>query len=69
MEKGLLWIGRAAGTAGAFMTVVAFALRASGQYTVAGVQIGTLLLAGTAAMVMGCFFLLAVLTGDSKSGQ
>ena len=67
MEKRLLWIGRATGAAGALLTVLAMAVRASGQYFLGGFQLGTLLLAGMAAMIFGCLCLLAVLTGASRN--
>jgi len=54
MEMLLLWIGRLAGVAGALIALAAVVARGSGQYVVAGLQVGTLLQAGIAAMVLGC---------------
>jgi hypothetical protein len=54
MEMLLLWIGRLAGVAGALVALAAVLARGSGQYVVAGLQVGTLLQAGIAAMVLGC---------------
>ncbi len=68
MEKRLVWIGRAAGAAGALLTVIAVAVRASGQYVLGSIQLTTLLQAGIAGMVLGCLCLLAVLTRDPNKG-
>ena len=54
MESLLLWIGRLAGGAGVLIALAAVIARAGGQYVVGGLQVGTLLLAGIAAMVAGC---------------
>lgn len=58
----LVKLGRIAGVAGAVLCAVGAAVRLSGAYWIAGYQAGTLLLAGTAAMIFGCFCLLVVLT-------
>jgi hypothetical protein len=62
METLLLWIGRLAGLVGVLVCAVAVAVRLSGAYWLAGFQAGTLLLAGMAAMLMGCLSLLMLLT-------
>ncbi|MGN2391965.1 hypothetical protein [Pelomicrobium sp. G1] len=62
METLLLWVGRLAGLAGVLVCAVAVAVRLSGAYWLAGFQAGTLLLAGMAAMLMGCLSLLMLLT-------
>jgi len=49
----LLWIGRLAGGAGAVLAVAAFTARATSTWLVANVQVGTMLQAGTALMVLG----------------
>ena len=54
MQMLLLWIGRLAGVAGVLIALVAVLARGSGKYVVAGLQVGTLLQAGIAAMVLGC---------------
>ena len=54
MESLLLWIGRIAGLAGVLIALAAVLSRGSGQYVVVGLQVGTLLQAGIAAMVLGC---------------
>lgn len=63
----LLTIGRLAGVAGLLLCIVAFGVRLTGVYFLGGFQLGTLLLAGIAAMIAGCFCLLLVLTAGSKS--
>lgn len=59
----LLKLGLVAGIFGLLLTLASFIFRLAGTYWVAGFQVGTLLQAGIAATVSGCFFLLAVLTG------
>lgn len=62
MRELLIWIGRVAGVAGAAVCAVAVVTRLVGAYWLAGFQVGTLLLAGVAAMVLGCLGYLAALT-------
>jgi hypothetical protein len=62
MDNAVLWIGRLGGLVGVFVSVVAVATRMTGSYWLGGFQVGTLFLAGIAAMVFGCFCFLAVLT-------
>lgn len=59
MNKLLLTAGRVAGFGGIFLCLVAVGTRLSGNYFLGGFQLATLLQAGVAAMVAGCFFLLA----------
>jgi hypothetical protein len=66
MNDLLLWLGRVAGAAGLVVCAVAGLLRLSGAYWVSGFQVGTLLLAGTASLVAGCFFLLLIATRRSR---
>ena len=54
METLLRWVGRLGGAAGVVLCAVAVLMRLRGVYNVAGFQIGTLLLAGIAAMMVGC---------------
>jgi hypothetical protein len=61
MEKLLLWVGRLAGLAGVSVVLVAVFARGRGSYLVAGLQVGTLLQAGIAAMVVACLAYLAYL--------
>lgn len=58
----LLWLGRIAGGAGALLFMVSVVFRLRGEYWVGGFQAGTMLQAGTAAMIFGCFCLLVLLT-------
>lgn len=66
MESLLLWMGRIAGVAGLALSAWAAYSRVVGAYYAAGFQVGTLLLAGMTAMLVGCFCLLLVLTGRSR---
>ncbi|HKU86301.1 MAG TPA: hypothetical protein VJV77_08170 [Casimicrobiaceae bacterium] len=58
MNDILLWAGRLAGVIGIVTCALALFVRVSGSYTMAGFEVGTLFLGGTAAMVTGCFCLL-----------
>lgn len=49
----LIWIGRIAGLTGAALLACAVLARATGVWHVGNMQIGTLLSAGVAAMVLG----------------
>lgn len=69
MNNLLLWAGRAAGVAGLLVCLVAFGVRLSGQYFLGGFQLGTLLQAGTSAMIAGCFCLLAGMTTGSRANR
>ena len=66
MEILLLWAGRLAGLAGVLICGWAAFHRLSGDFFASGFQVGTLLLAGMAAMVLGCFCFLLVLTGRPR---
>ncbi len=66
MANLLLWLGRVAGVVGITVCVVAAGARLSGQYILAGFELGTLFQAGTSAMIAGCFCLLSVMTIRSK---
>lgn len=57
-----LYLGRLSGFAGALLCLLSILLRLGGTYWLAGFQVGTLLSAGTALMVFGCFNLLLYLT-------
>jgi hypothetical protein len=57
-----LLLGRLAGVVGFLLIAVAAVARLAGGYWLAGFQVGTLMFAGTAALVAGCFALLLVLT-------
>ena len=53
MNDLLIWMGRIAGLVGLAAVGCAVLLRASGVWHLGGVQIGTLMNAGVAAMVLG----------------
>jgi hypothetical protein len=55
MNSLLLWVGRIAGVLGLGAMVCAVALRLSGIWYVGGLQTGTLMNAGVAAMVVGAW--------------
>jgi len=61
VEKLLLWIGRLGGIAGVILCAMAVLARMRSVYNVAGFQVGTLLLAGVAVMLVGCLGYLAAL--------
>ena len=61
METLLRWVGRLGGAAGVVLCAVAVLMRLRGVYNFAGFQIGTLLLAGIAAMLVGCLGYLAAI--------
>jgi hypothetical protein len=57
----LHWVARIAGAIGVVASAIAFLSRLGGVWTVGGIQVGTLLQAGIAAMVLGCLAYVAVL--------
>ena len=57
----LIWAARIAGVAGVVAMVIAFAGRLSGSYWLAGFQVGTVLQAAMAAMLVACLAYLAAL--------
>ena len=61
MRSLLLWVGRLGGSLGVLLCAASVLLRLRGVFTVAGFQIGTLLLAGVAVMLVGCLGYLSVL--------
>jgi hypothetical protein len=66
MEAILLAVGWLAGALGVLLTIAAAGMRLAGHYWLAGFSTGTVLLAGIAAMLIGCLGFLAVLA--SRSG-
>jgi len=61
VENLLRWVGRLGGAAGVVLCAVAVVARLRGVYTFASFQVGTLLLAGIAAMLVGCLGYLAAI--------
>lgn len=68
MKELLLWLGRVAGLGGLLLCLVALGSRFSGSHWVAGFQVGTVLQAGTAAMVFGGLCFLAWLVENARRG-
>jgi hypothetical protein len=62
----LLKLGWLAGAGGALLCLGGVGARLAGAFWIGGFQTGTLLQAGTAAMVFGCFCLLVVLTQRAR---
>lgn len=69
MESLLLWVGRLAGLSGVLLTVIAIGSRAAGDYFPGGFQVGTILLAGIAAMVLGCLSYVAILAERTQKHE
>jgi len=67
VEKLLLWIGRLGGIVGVIICAVAILARMRSVYNVANFQVGTLLLAGVAAMLVGCLGYLAAIAERPRS--
>jgi len=66
MNNLLRWTGRSAGAIGVLVCAVSVVLRATGVWAVGGFQVGTLLQAGMAAMLLGCLAYLAVLVDGAR---
>ena len=62
---GLLKLGWLSGIVGVLLCVAAVGIRLAGGFWVAGFQVGTLLQAGIAGLVFGCFCMLGYLTRKS----
>jgi hypothetical protein len=62
----LRWTGRSAGVAGVLLCLVSFIARAAGVWTIGGFQVGSVLQAGMAGMILGCLAYLAVLVDVQK---
>jgi hypothetical protein len=67
LVKLLLWVGRSAGAVGVLLCVVAAVVRMRGVYALAGFQVGTLLLAGMAAMLVGCLGYIAAVAERDRN--
>lgn len=66
MENVLLWVGRIAALAGVLICGWAVYGRLSGSYYLGGFQVGTLLQAGMAALLVACVCFLMALTGRPR---
>ena len=67
MQALLIWIGRVAGIAGVVITGVAVIGRLGGAYWLGGFQVGTLLQAGMAALLLACLAYVAALAERPRS--
>jgi hypothetical protein len=61
MRTLLVWVGRLGGIFGVVLCAGSVLLRFRGVFNIAGFQIGTLLLAGVATMLVGCLGYLAAI--------
>ena len=61
MSNLLRWTGRSAGIIGVLLCAVSVVARVAGVWAVGGFQVGTVLQAGMAAMILGCLAYLVVL--------
>lgn len=66
MDAFLLLLGRVAGAGGLLLCVAAAALRLTGKFYLGTFQVVTFLQGGMAALLVGCFFLLLVLTARGR---
>lgn len=62
----ILRMGQLSGIVGALLCIVSVLFRLKGDYWLGGYQVGTLLQAGIAAMILGCFSLLVVLAQEAR---
>ncbi len=69
MESIFLTVGRLAGAAGVLIVIAAVVARLLGHYWLGGLQVGTVLQAGIAAMLVGCLGFLAALTSGRASDR
>jgi len=69
MSQLLIWIGRLAGLVGVGATGCAVVVRASGAYYLGSMQLGTLLNAGVAAMVLGALAYVAAMAEFGPPGR
>jgi hypothetical protein len=67
MENLLLWVGRLAGLIGVVLCAGAFIGRLTGTWNLGGFQIGTVLQAGIAGMLLGCLAYCANLAERARS--
>ncbi len=67
MDTMLVWVGRLAGIIGLVLCAIAIVARLSGSWMIGGFQVGTMLQAGTAGMVLGCLAYCASLAERRRS--
>jgi len=68
MEALLLRIGRAVGSGGLLISIVAVVTRLAGNHYLGGFEVFNLLSGGMALLLAGCFLLLVALSGRGSSG-
>jgi hypothetical protein len=66
MNKLLRWTGRSAGVVGILLCAGSVVARAAGMFVIGSFQVGTLLQAGMAMMILGCLAYLAVLVDGAR---
>ncbi len=66
MNSLLMWTGRVAGSIGAITACAAVAMRAAGMWHLGSLQIGTVLQAGLAAMVLATLAYVAAMAERGK---
>jgi hypothetical protein len=69
MNQLLIWIGRLAGLIGVGTASCAVVVRASGSYHLGSMQVGTLLNAGVAAMILGALAYAAAIAEREVPGR
>jgi hypothetical protein len=69
MNGLLIWIGRIAGLLGIGAVACAVALRALGTWHLGNLQLGTLMNAGVAAMVLGAWAYVASIAERDRSAR
>jgi len=67
MEDLMIWIARFAGVGGVVLLVIAVLARLGGRYVLGAFQVTTLLQAAIAALILGCFCFLEVLTERARA--
>ena len=66
MNQLLRWTGRISGLVGLLVCIAAVFVRAGGSFFIGSFQVGTMLQAGMAAMILGCLAYLAVLVDGAR---
>jgi hypothetical protein len=66
MNQLLRWTGRISGLIGLLVCIAAVLARAGGSFIIGNFQVGTMLQAGMAAMILGCLAYLAVLVDGAR---
>ena len=67
MENLMISIARLAGAGGVLLLLVAVLARLGGRFVLGAFQVTTLLQAGVASLILGCFCFLEVLTERARA--